>query len=337
MGFRGRFISNIIRFAGQQGADTRQLLILTGKDFSQLNDDALFFDTDVYSKVVQQAAEQTGDIHFGVHLGEYLSLSAAGVVAQIAQVSGTILEALEYMVEYANLGCQEMPFELRETSDGWIVGLLPNQLWLEQSPVAVRHTMDGTIVFTLREFRALTLSRHEPQRIDFAYPKPKSILEYERAFQSPVHFGREQTAIHLNKAHVEMPIVSSDYDLLRVLVGFAEQKIRDTQREAGFAATVKQSIINLVKPEFPTIDHVAANLNMSVRTLQRRLSDEGESYKSVIDNLRKHFATQYLQRADLSVKEIAYLLDYSDPSSFIRSFKRWHNTSPASYRKSINH
>ena len=99
---------------------------------------------------------------------------------------------------------------------------------------------------------------------------------------------------------------------------------------------VKLSIINLVRPEFPTIDHIAANLNMSVRTLQRRLSEEGASYKSVIDDLRKHFAIQYLKRDDLSIKEIAYLLDYTEPSSFIRSFKRWHEMSPTAYRKSIN-
>jgi len=334
MGFRGGFISNIIRFAGQQGADTNQLLLLTGMGYSELNDDVVYFDTDVYSEVVEQALTQTGDLHFGLHLGEYLSLSAAGVVAHIAQSSSTVHEALEYMVEFANLGCQEMPFELREATDRWIVGLLPNPVWAQQYPVAVQHTMDGNMMFTLRELHALTLSRHKPLRIDLAYPRPSSTLEYERVFQVPVHFGKKQSAIHLSKDHIAMPVISGDYKLLRVLVSFAEQKIRDMQRETGFVATVKQSIINLVKPEFPTIDHVAANLNMSVRTLQRRLREEGESYKNVIDNLRKHFASQYLKRGDLSVKEIAYLLDYSDSSSFIRSYKRWFKTSPAAYRKS---
>ena len=74
-----------------------------------------------------------------------------------------------------------------------------------------------------------------------------------------------------------------------------------------------------VKMRLPIL---AANLNLSVRTLQRRLKEEGLTYKNVLDELKLQFALDYLKNEALSIKEIAYLLDYAEPSSFIRGFKQ---------------
>lgn len=333
MKFRARFIANVIQFASQQGVDRRKLLAITNKTVEELGDEELLFDAPIYNRIVEQAADLSGDEYLGLHLGEYLSLSAAGLVVQIAQSSRTVLEALQYMVEYANLGCQALPFTLTELDHEWEVSLSPNPLWLQQSPICVRHTIDGTLVFTLREFRTLTRQKHHPIRIHFAYPKPTNIHEYERIFRCPVRFEKQLTAIYLDKRHVQEKVVTSDYRLLQLLVQYAQEKLAAIEGQLGFATIVKQSIINLVKPQFPTIEQVAANLNVSVRTLQRRLKEEGLTYKSVLDELRKEFAIEYLNNKNTSVKEIAYLLDYAESSSFIRSFKRWTGKSPSEFRR----
>ena len=119
-----------------------------------------------------------------------------------------------------------------------------------------------------------------------------------------------------------------------MLVSHAEEKLQDFSRSNGFYHTVKRSIVNLVRPEFPTIDQVAGHLNMSVRTFQRKLKVEGYSFKELIDELRQEFAIGYLKKEELSVSEIAYLLNYSDASTFIRSFKRWMGVTPREYRSS---
>ena len=136
----------------------------------------------------------------------------------------------------------------------------------------------------------------------------------------------------LNKKQVEEPIITSDYNLLRILVQYANEKLVALEQEQGFYTIVRQSILNLVKPQFPTIEQVAANLNISVRTLQRRLKAEDHTYKSVLDELRKGFALDYVKNKSLTIQEITYLLDYSEPSAFNRSFKRWTGKSPLEYR-----
>ena len=225
-----------------------------------------------------------------------------------------------------------MPFQLKELDNEWELSVSPNLLWLEQSPISVRHTIDGNLVFCIREFHTLTSQKYNPIRINFAYPRPKNIVEYERIFNCPIRFDQPLTAIYLDKKQVEEKVVTSDYRLLQLLIQYAQEKLAAMEGQLGFVTIVKQSIINLVKPQFPTIEQVAANLNLSVRTLQRRLKEEGLTYKMVLDELKRQFAIDYLKNKELSVKEVAYLLDYAEPSSFTRSFKRWTGHSPKKYR-----
>lgn len=333
MTFNARFIANLIQFASQQGVSKRALLDIVGMDLEALNDDQLKFEAPVYNRVLEKCLELSNDPHFGLHMGEFLSLSAAGIITQVVQTSATVHEALGYLVAFANLGCSALPFSLEEQSNYWELSITPNPLWVEQSPASVRHTMDGVVVFTIREFQTLTRQKYNPVKLHFSYPRPEKFMEYERLFNCAIYFNQEKTAIYLHKKHVAESIITSDYHLLQILVQHAAQKLAAMQQDAGFFTIVKQSILNLVKPQFPTIEQVAANLNISVRTLQRKLKEEGYSYKEVLDELRRQFAMDYLQKENLSIKEVAYLLDYADASAFTRSFRRWTGKSPNEYRQ----
>jgi len=69
--------------------------------------------------------------------------------------------------------------------------------------------------------------------------------------------------------------------------------------------------------------------------LQRRLNDEGTSFAEVLEGFRREMAVHLLRDPGLAVYEVAYLLGYSEPSTFFRAFRRWENVSPHEYRRSI--
>ena len=334
MAFNGKFVMNMAHFATSQGGHLGELIALTGKSEEALKDESCIVENLVYNAVIETAVEATGDDFFGLHAGEYLNLSAAGLIVQITQTSETVKQALEYCCEFANLGCSALPMVLKEESDNYRVTLTPNELWKSQSAVAMRHTADGVLAFTIKEFHALTRMNHYPIAIHVTWPKPQDFGEYERVFGCPVRFNQDEISILFNKAHVEDEVVTSNYNLLRILVAHAEEKSARINDEIGFASLVKQSVVNLVKPGFPTIEQVAGHLNVSARTLQRRLHEEGTTYKELIDELRKDFAISYLKRPDLSISEVAYLLSYADTSAFNRSFKRWTGKTPKMFRTS---
>ncbi|MFK7948266.1 MAG: AraC family transcriptional regulator ligand-binding domain-containing protein [Saprospiraceae bacterium] len=332
MTFGARYIANIIQFAKQQGANQKDLLQLTGLTMNELNDETLRLEVSTYNAVLENALKQTKDKFFGLHIGEYLSLSAAGLIVQIAQSSETVRQAVDFMIQFSNLGCQALPFSLHEHDDEIELRITPSDLWQTQSPESVQHTVDGIVVFTIKELHTLTHQKHYPTKLLFHYKQPNQIEEYQRIFKCAVDFNYQYTSLFFSNRLFQEKIITSDYNLLKILVQHAEFKLATMEQQSGFSTIVKQTILNLVKPEFPTIEQVAANLNLSVRTLQRRLKSEQKTYKSVLDNLKQQFAMDYIKNPQLTVSEIAYLLDYSEVSAFSRSFKRWTGKTPNQFR-----
>ncbi len=333
MTFNGRFVLNMIEFAAMQGANRQELLELTNLKAEALSEEECKLDEAVYNNVVERIEKLTGDTFYGLHLGEQLNLSAAGLISQISQTSSTVKEALELCCEFASLGCRALPLVLTEEQERYKLSLSPDPLWLQNSPISVRHTIDGYVAFSLRQFHTLTRQKYFPLAIHYVGERIKGAEEYFRVFNCEVKFNQKEYALFFEKAQIHLPIVTSDYSLLRILVAHANEKVIAMQADAGFYAAVKKSIVNLVKPGFPTIQQVAANLNISVRTLQRKLKTEGHSFKELMENLRKDFAISYLKDPNLSINEIAYLLSYSYATAFIRSFRRWSGHSPKQYRQ----
>jgi AraC-like DNA-binding protein len=82
----------------------------------------------------------------------------------------------------------------------------------------------------------------------------------------------------------------------------------------------------------PTAARLPARLKMSVRTLNRLLAGEGTSFRELLDARRRDLATRYLAGNDVSIAEVAFLLGFSELSSFHRAFKRWTGETPGEFR-----
>ncbi|MFA7327246.1 MAG: AraC family transcriptional regulator ligand-binding domain-containing protein [Candidatus Kapaibacterium sp.] len=333
MAFNGRFILNLAYFAACKGGNSSEIIQLSNKTESELMQDTCIIDDITYNSLVEYTVESTGDEYFGLHAGENLNLAAAGLIAQIVQTSQTVKQALQFCCEFANLGCSVLPLSLIEENNYYKIVLTPDKVWSHKSLISLQHTVDGVLAFTIKEFYSLTRQKRNPIEVHLPWKRPKSENEYVRVFGCGVKYNQPEIAILLEKSYVEQPITTVDYNLLSILLKHAEEKSIQINKSKGFASIVKQSMIKLTRPEFPTIRQVSYHLNISSRTLQRKLKEEGLTYKEIIDELRKDFAISYLKRPDLSLREISYLLGYADTSAFNRSFKRWTGQTPKEYQK----
>ena len=90
---------------------------------------------------------------------------------------------------------------------------------------------------------------------------------------------------------------------------------------------LRTRVENAITPRLPhgtmNISNIASDLGMSVRTLSRRLADEGQTFSTILEELRSDLANRYLQNSSLSISQIAWLLGYSEVSSFAHAFQRW--------------
>ena len=105
--------------------------------------------------------------------------------------------------------------------------------------------------------------------------------------------------------------------------------------ERSSAARVRQALVEGLPGGQVTADQIARSLAMSKRSLQRRLEQEGLSFKEILEDTRRALALSYLQNSEMSMQEIALLLGFRDPSSFFRAFRTWTGRTPHSVRRAL--
>ena len=149
-------------------------------------------------------------------------------------------------------------------------------------------------------------------------------------------FGATHNCARFDAALLALPVPNADVGLYPVLQQHAEQLLQKklrVQGEAGIVARVRASIASHLAQDRAGLPLIAQDLNLSQRTLQRKLSDANTSFQLVLDQTRREMAQGYLRQPDLSLVDIAFLLGYQDQSAFNHAFKEWTGDSPGSYRE----
>lgn len=128
------------------------------------------------------------------------------------------------------------------------------------------------------------------------------------------------------------PFGTANLDLLALLEPQLEAALRDRNAQLPFVEEVKRLLRSRMAGHPPTTQDVARKLNISIRTLQRRLADEGMPFQHLVEHVRHELAKEYLRAAALDLTEIAFLLGYQEASSFHRAFHHWEGLPPGQWR-----
>ncbi|MEL6533855.1 MAG: AraC family transcriptional regulator ligand-binding domain-containing protein [Bacteroidota bacterium] len=335
MTFSGRFVYSFIQFCVQQGGESAALVSLTGMSPEELVSEETRVDASIYNAVLEHAADLQQDPSIGFHFGGFMSLSAAGLVSQICQSAGTVMEALQLVCDFSNLGCRAIPMQIKEVEEGFLFYLEPLTDWQMQSPESVRHTAEGMLLFQWRSFQSLTLQQFSPLAVQVASLEMGRAAEFKRAFGQSVQFGAPRYALLLDRSQVQAPVVSHDYRLLAVLVQHAEAKLAELHSTETLSGRIKRMVLQLNESGFPSLENIADVFHLSVRTLQRKLREENTTYKAVVEELRFSLADTYLKDKNLTIGEISDLLSYAEISAFSRAFRRKMGISPQQYREQL--
>jgi AraC-like DNA-binding protein len=201
-----------------------------------------------------------------------------------------------------------------------------------RAPQMSRHCFDSTFSSSMRLARTLSGLPLDPLEVTFIYPEPELRAEYERIFHCPVRFGQRDNAMTLDASLGSLPVRMANPALLAHFEQYAQDFI--AQMEKGDSATQAVTRIILARLDDPSlsIEKVAREMAVSVRTLQKRLEAEGVVFSDLLRDIRRRLAEKYL-REDYSVEQITYLLGFSEPSVFRKSFKKWLGVTPGEYRQ----
>jgi AraC-like DNA-binding protein len=283
--------------------------------------------TEQYFRLWRTVRELHEDPAIGLKLPGLIPVEQYHPAIIAAYHARTFRDALQRFARYKILCCfEEMKFHEAKGACSlefnWILSReTPPPLLLDVAFMAsLEMGRRGTQKPLLRPLR-LELSR-----------SPQHRETYEAAFGCPVKFKAKRDAIIFRSSDLDLPFVSFNAALLEMLTPQLDQQLEQRKKKQSCADQVNWVLKRLLGGPRPEIREVAKELGMSSRTLQRRITDEGTSYRQLLNDARRELARYYLREPSLGVSEIAYLLSYEDPSSFFRAFHEWEGKPPRGWR-----
>ncbi|MBT2723206.1 AraC family transcriptional regulator [Bacillus sp. ISL-46] len=294
--------------------------------------------------ILTESVEVTTAQYFAIWsaVSELMSDAAVGIIKFIAELNPAQLppsvlapyhardyrDALSRIARYKQL-C--FPERLHITEDGELCTIELEFLYTEQPepPILVYLTFASL----LQLGRIGSGHRFPAKSVEFSHPNPLGdVRALEDYFGIGVKFGATNNRLILHRSDLDRHFVTYNAELLDILVPALEKSLDDKQRSKSTTEIVKWIIKRSLDGGRPDVQIIAGELGMSERTLQRRLTDEGTSFKHLLSEARREKARKYLADPSLDIKEVAFLLGYEDKISFYRAFRLWEGDTPSNWR-----
>ncbi|CAN5675323.1 ornithine utilization transcriptional regulator OruR [soil metagenome] len=328
-------VLNLLAYATQKNLSVEQLCTLSGIELSALKKGENLSLTDKQmADLWLNATHLSHDPLFGLHFGETLQVAALGVVGELIRHSRTIGEALTHAAAFAHLITDIFVMDVTRADKLFSIRFSPDASRQKDSPFVFRQMMDFFMAFTLHEVDGLVLEKIQPIRLSMP-PLSAYLPEYERVLRCHSIQEADYYELVFDESFWDEPILMANYELQSVLL----QKVSAMDTALGNRKKMSERIRSLLLVNsylgIPTLEAIAANLNTSSRSLQRKLQEEGVTYQQLSDSTRKSLALNYLGSGQYPVKEVSYILGYNELSAFNRAFRRWTGTTPVSYQKGI--
>jgi AraC-like DNA-binding protein len=192
-------------------------------------------------------------------------------------------------------------------------------------------SVDALVGMYLRMCRSLIGRDFSPLAIELRRPRPAVLDDFDRLWRAPLRFSAEVNRLRFDPEGMERLLDSGNPELARLSDAISARYLARIERH-NIEARVRNVLARRLQQYEPTQEQVAEILNVSARTLQRKLGDCGTSFKEILDETRHALALAYLSEPHHSVAEITHLLGFSCSSAFTRAFRRWTGHSPTDWR-----
>ncbi|MEK5030073.1 helix-turn-helix domain-containing protein [Paenibacillus sp. FSL R7-0302] len=280
-----------------------------------------------YYSIWQAYSELVGDIATGI-----VKLAAAYKTTQYPPAALATFHARNYrdalnrMARYKQL-CPPENLRIQEEGELYSIELEWQHAELSGPPVLVGITL-AYLLELGRRGTGRFLKAHSVEFINYM----GDVQALEGYFGCRVRTGTERNQLTLNREDLDRPFTSYNEELLEILTPSLDRTLEERQSQLTTSAKVQWILSRCLTQGKIDIHSVASELGMSERTLQRRLTEEGGSFKQLLAKTRREMAVAYLADPALEIKEVAFLIGYEDQNSFYRAFRAWTGETPANWR-----
>jgi AraC-like DNA-binding protein len=314
---------------GAMGYDQAGLLLGTGIDQRQLDDAGARMSLQQELTFYRNVLEMTDDPVIGLKLGEPFIPQRYGLFGYALLSAPTFRHALAITENFGRLTFSFYTFHF---------GVEGRRAWFSMSdppPIEDRLAhlyLDRDMSAATVDFAEILGARFPLHEVHLTHDGHGRQDVYRAHFACDVLFDAAVGKFVFSSELLDLPLPQGDPESSRHLLQQCQMLIAKLTAHGHFIDDVRMLV--LARPGFfPDIDYVASKLGMSVRTLRRRLKEEGSSYRELLDEIRYGLAREYLANTQLPIDEVSRLLGYTEAGNFSHAFRRWSGISPSVWRR----
>lgn len=266
--------------------------------------------------------------NIGLELGMQTEADDFGALGHAIHCAPSVEKMLRTLQQFIVVFAQESVVQIEIDSRTVNVG------YQVIAPTIIQRRQDAefAIAAILRQLSLATENAIKPIRIDFEHSKPADITAHKHTFQCPIYFSQPTNRLCLSIDTLQLTVARGNERLYKALEPYLEKE----RQQRSVSDELPPQITRIVAAEMssgaPSIDEICDQLNLSRRTLQRRLKEHGIEFSTLIEDVRRELALSYMKESNYSMTEISLLVGYSESASFTRAFRRWTGQSPQQYR-----
>lgn len=278
----------------------------------------------------QAAEERWGDSTLGFQLSRDVPLVRNLVTVNMVINSPTLRDGYQQWYRYGHLMHPSLQSFLSENS-----GVARGSLWMTQP--TTHAWMEYLLGRLAALIRAATMNAaFEFTQITTCRPTAPDVQQMATAmFGAPVVMDADMYSLSFASDRLDEPLAFASPRLLEATIEQAEHVLATLNTPDAFIERVRRCVMACTRTAEPTVERVARELDMSPRSLQRKLKRSGTAFHTLRDETRLALAERYLADRQTSMAEVAFLLGFSEVSAFYRAFRRWTGTTPREYAQSL--
>lgn len=303
--------------------DADSLFRRAGLDPERMRDANARYPVAAMQRLWALATSATGDGCFGLQVAQAWHPTTFHALGYSALASETLREALARAARYMRVVTTGAHIELHDRGAEVEVQVLsmtpPNQVAAASIDAGL-----ASLVIMCRESRG---ARIDPVRVKLTRAASGCTDRLEAFFGCPLELGAAENAVVFRATDLDAQLPTANPTLLRVNEQLLTDYLAHLDR-SDIVVRVQAKLFQVLPTGEVGESSIARALNVSLRSLQRKVKDRGVTFRNLLDGTRRQLAEQYLKDSTLSVSEIAYLLGFAEVSSFTRAFKRWTGRAP---------
>ena len=319
----------VVQAAGALGVDVAALLRDARINPGLLRDSSEHIPMDRYLSLYRLALERAADPDFGLYVGHIVYFSGINLHLYMTTICRTLKEYFNVIPSTIRLRGDTGRVLIRAQGDMIALEWHP----LEPRIADWRPVVDEMLMSSVEIINAICALPVLVRAAEFTYSTPDDTRALKRAFGSHLKFGSDTSRLYFSRDVLRYPLVDLGFELTSDFWVGPANVVTQEEGDDAFLRDIRAAIRRALPGGDFTIDTLADELNLSRRTLQRRLSSYGVSFKRMLQDVRQEQARRYLDDPRLAITEIALLLGYSDQASFSNAFKVWSGCAPTEYRQ----